>query len=51
MKISSFKAHDSILYKLQLPFHIIPGHAVGSEEKRAIANHLKEWQIPRGADQ
>ena len=34
MKISSFKAHDSILYKLQLPFHIIPGHAVGSAEKK-----------------
>lgn len=51
MKINSFKVHDSILYKLQLPFHIIPGHAVGSGEKRTMDNQLKEWQIPRCAEQ
>lgn len=51
MKISSFKVYYSILYELQLTFRIIPGHAVGSEEKRTMDNQLKEWQIPWCADQ
>lgn len=42
MKISSFKVHYSILYKLWLTFHIIRGHAVGSKEKRAMDNQFKE---------
>jgi hypothetical protein len=42
MKTGGFKVHGSILYKLQLMFHIIPGHAVCSEEKVAIDNQLKE---------
>lgn len=41
-KIGNFKVHYSILYKLQLTFHIISGHAVGSEEKRTMDNQLKE---------
>ena len=51
MRISNFKVYHSILYKLQLTFHIIHGHAVGSEEKGTMDNQLKEWQIPCCADQ
>lgn len=46
MKTGGSKVQGSILYKRQLMFHIIPGHAVGSEEKVAMDNQLKEWQVP-----
>lgn len=51
MKTSSFEVYYSILYKLQLTFHIIPGHVVDSEEKGAVDNQLKEWWSPWCADQ
>jgi hypothetical protein len=51
MKTHNFEVYYSILYKLQLKFHIILGHVVGCEEERAVDNQLKEWQIPWCADQ